>query len=218
MAASDNVNWGQFNPEAHKAEMASLESAHGFEINPMGIMTNEGRPFPLVNAELYGEGNLLHTQLVGQIPHEDPEREDKIRFHNVPQSRGYSENTPGVLGTVSTVETHGYPETGSITDSEPRGRFTRVQRFKTHPDLASAIDHLNSAGEERRGHLEAGTTPDTGDGTTYAREVSGGLPTATEGHRPPSTIAYYQYGDTGGPRHGRTIDAGTRDIIPDKDQ
>lgn len=216
MAANDNLS-EQF--EDHKALMASVENAHDIEIDPMmGVRRGNGQPFPLADLHIFGTdrptpnpGDKTRISLSGRIPHEDPERAERINLFASDAANKKGKHS----GFVWTHETHGYPIPDSVSERNPEGQVHRVHRFTDHPDLDSADRHLRASGEARQKHLDDGTIPESGKGTPWEYSLSG-PPTPTDRPmRPPNTMQYYVKGDTG---ERRTIDTGTRDIIPDKDQ
>lgn len=204
MAASDNLS-EQFKDHNAmiKTLLANVESAHDIDINPMGARRGDGRPLPLTDIQLFG------SSISGRIPHEDPERVDRINLW--PRREGDADPE-----TAWTHEAHGYPMPGSTSKDNPEGQVHRIHRFTHHLDLDSADRHFKAAGEERQRHLEAGTIPESGRGTSWSpAEASDSAPATDTPMRLPNTMQYFA--DPISSDEFRTVDTGTRNIIPDKD-
>lgn len=219
MAAPENVNHDQF--EDHVAMLSSVESTHDIEIDPMmGVRQGGGQPFLLADLMLFGRpgsGSTFPTnsaRFSGRIPHEDPERVDRVDFYSPVDLE------KGNRGPVGTHESHGYPIPDSVSERNPKGKVNRFHRYTNHPDLDSAVAHLKSAGEERQGHLEAGTMPEpiSHGNSSYQAESTNVFPLSTDrATRPPSTIKYHQSRAPLGSKPG-IIDTGTRQLIPEEDE
>ena len=211
-----NLSQGQFNPKGPHAAMSAVESWHDVDVNPTGVNHKEGH-IPLTNMFLNDDDAGNGTFLMGRIPHEDPGRLDDIQlyFGLGPPSYGKGDGSisaKGNRGSVYVREDHSYPVAGG--DSSGQGKVTRHIRHSTHPDLDSALAHINAAGEARNDHLANNTLPSAEDGSHMMERV---YPHKPESLVPPTTFNYRNYAKSGS-LDAHKIDTGTRERIPKEDQ
>lgn len=215
--ANRNLNQDQFNPEGPHAAMSAVESWHGVDVNPTGINHN-GVPIPMSNMFLNDDDAGNGTFLMGRIPHEDPDRVDGIQLYSGlgPPSYGTGDGSisaKGKRGSVYVMEDHSYPVEGG-DDSSGHGKVNRHIRNSTHPDLDSALAHINASGDARNDHLANNTLPATEDGSHMLENQ---YRPYHESLVPPTTFDYRNYAKSGS-LDVHKIDTGTRQRLPDKDQ
>lgn len=208
MAASDNLS-DQFGGD-HKTGLANIESTHEVDINPMGIRTKQGKSLPVANLFLQRSGQpgsdgggsgYLTAELMNE---EGPDRTDSITLF--PKSGDVlRDNNVG----VTTHEKHVYNQESG------KDEVHTFHRTRRHPDLDSALRHLDSAGKQRSEYL----SQDSVNGPHEAYDESYlEYPDPQTPVRPPSTILHGYSGRALFSGGSYLIDTGTRERIQDKDQ